>query len=205
MNPPVFGIDYNIGYIGFTNTGGGIADAIAYGERWERYKLNCRDVVEPAVTHVFVCTGENAGIEAHLETGVAKFSLLKYSMDPNCKLYFRRPRGWTPELGARIAAAAATPYPQGPFGCSYDMGLIVADSLSDTIVGHSMNALTLGASKRSLCWMLGRKDRRICSQTGAQCLAMQPEYRGKGCLAQPLNTIDPQQLFEDLILFEDGQ
>lgn len=192
--PLIFGVDYAPGWCGFTNTGGAVADGIAYGERWERGANKY-----PAVTHAFICTGENEGIEAHLETGVARFDLRKYSMDKNCGLYFRQPRGWTPELGARIVATASqTP----PFGCPYDLSLITAQALSDTLTGHWLNAITNGRFKRFLCNHLSKPGTFICSETDATVLQKQPELAKLGCLVNPADTIDPQQLFEDDAIFE---
>jgi hypothetical protein len=192
MNP-IFTHDYDVGWCGFTDTGGGIADAIGYGERWER-----QGAKDPVVTHAFIVTGENQGIEAHLETGVAVFDLRKYSQDQNCALYFRKPAGWTISLGKRIAETAAkTP----PFGQPYDTNLIVGDAVCDTLLGHALNWITRGLFKKAVCKAFNKSGRWICSEDVAFVLQQQPELRDLGCLANPVNTIDPQQLFEDKAVF----
>jgi len=50
--------------------------------------------------------------------------------------------------------------------------------------------------------LLNNEKRWICSELAAYCLDEQREYRGKGILAKPEDTIDPQELFEDETIFE---
>ena len=50
--------------------------------------------------------------------------------------------------------------------------------------------------------LLNNEKRWICSELAAYCLDEQREYRGKGVLAKPEDTIDPQELFEDEVIFE---
>ncbi len=190
---PSFGSDYDVGWIGFTRAAGLVTAGIAYGERSERIPQF------PEVTHAFIVSGNDAGIEAHLETGVARFALAKYSNDPNCKLYFRRPSRWTPALGERIAAAAA-----GKLGAKYDTSLIAAEALTDTFLGRLVNHVTAGRFKRLLCRGLDRPGAFICSELAAFALASQREYNSLGCLLQPLDTIDPQTLFQDSVIFDPG-
>lgn len=192
----IYGKDYDRGWAGFTFAGGAISDGISYGERWERSGSKF-----PPVSHAFICTGENAGIEAHLETGVDHFDLRKYSQDSKCKLYFRKPRFWTPELGARIVATALM---NPPFGLPYDKNLIVADALVDTFAGHYLNLWTRGWFKKKLCKTLGSDKAFICSETVAYVLRRQAELQGRGCLADEPDTVDPQFLFEDDFVFDPG-
>ena len=100
-SPIRFGADYATGYIGFTRVSGMVSRGVAYFERWNRLGTI-------PVTHALVVSGENECIEAHIDEGVARVSLAKYFEDPGCRIFFRRPRGWTAELGGRIAATAAT-------------------------------------------------------------------------------------------------
>jgi hypothetical protein len=179
-----------VGHIGFTYVPGWVSAGVAFAERWNR-----RSTIK--VTHTLVVSGASECIEAHIDEGVAKVSLEKYFGDPSCRIFFKRPRGWTPELGARIAASAAT-----QVGCSYNTSLIVAQAAVDTWLGHWCNRLLGAWPDRVLSWALDRQHRWICSQLVAYALAQQPEFRGRGVLSQPLDTIDPQQLFEDDLLWE---
>ena len=189
--PPQYPTDYDIGYIGFTYVPGVVSAGIAYAERWHRFG-------RVAVTHTFVVAGNNECIEAHIDEGVARVSLDKYLRDPACRICFRRPRGWTPALGARIAAAAAT-----KLGARYNTSLILAEAAADTWLGHWANRFLRAWPNRLLSKILDRPGHWICSQLVAYALAQQPEYRNLGILRQPLDTIDPQQLFEDQTLYED--
>src|SRR5579883_2020255 len=84
-----------VGHIGFTFEPGIVSAGVAFAERWNR-----RGDIK--VSHTLVVSGPDEAIEAHIDEGVARVSLDKYLLDPRCRLFFRRPRGWTPELGARI-------------------------------------------------------------------------------------------------------
>jgi hypothetical protein len=179
-----------VGHIGFTFEPGIVSAGVAYAERWNR-----RGGVK--VTHTLVVSAPDECIEAHIDEGVARVSMDKYLGDANCRIFFRQPRGWNPELGARIAAAAAT-----QLGCRYNTSLIVAQAAADTWFGHWCNRVLRGWPDRLVSKILDRHDHWICSQLVAYALAQQPEYRGRGVLRQPLDTIDPQQLFEDEELFE---
>ncbi len=185
-----FQADYDVGWIGFTNTGGFVADSIAWGERHEVRPG------EPRVTHAFIVTGENAGIEAHIEHGVARFSMLKYFADPACEVYFRRPVGLTDRVANGIVQAA-----ESKLGAKYDTSLIVADALADTFAGELLDRVTGGRFGVGLRRILDDPKEMICSELAALALNEQPIYRGRGCLARPLDTIDPQQLHGDPILW----
>ena len=191
--PSTFSVDYDVGWAGFTNTGGAIADAIGYGERWDRLEAKRGT---PTVTHAFVVIAPGVGVEAHLETGVARFALSKYWNDPKCKLYFRRPRGWTPEMGLNIAARAQL---SPPLGHPYDKSLIEAMALSYSVLGHGLSLATRGWFKRMLCMHFSTPYAYICSEAVAYIYQQFPELKDKGCLKQPACTIDPQQLFGTLI------
>jgi hypothetical protein len=181
---------YDLGHIGFTYVPGPISTGIAWFERSHR-------LGRITVTHTFVVSGNNECIEAHLTEGVARVSLDKYLRDPSCRTYFRRPHGWTPALGARIAAAAAT-----KLGNRYNTTLILAEAAADTWLGVRLNRLLRQWPNRLISRLLDRPNHWICSQLVAYALAQQPEYRHLALLRQPLDTIDPQQLFDDPTLFE---
>lgn len=177
------------GHIGFTYVNGFVSTGVAYFERWHR-----RSPVR--VTHTLVVSGPNECIEAHFDEGVAHAPLTKYLNDPNCRILFRQPAGWTPELGQRIADAAAA-----KIGSRYNTSLIVAEAASDTFLGHWLNTAFRAWPNRLFSRLLDKPNEWICSQLVAYALAQQPEYHDRGILRAPLDTIDPQQLYEDTILF----
>ena len=127
------------------------------------------------VTHTFVVSVENECIEAHIDEGVARVPLTKYFADPTCQTFFRQPRGWNPDLGRRIADAAAT-----KVGSHYNTGLIVAEAASDTVMGHWFNKLLHSWPNRLLSKVCDRSGQWICSQLVAYALAQQPELQGQG-------------------------
>ena len=90
ITPPIFGVAYNVGWIGFTRCSGLVSDAISYGERRERGEF-------PEVTHVLIAIGDSQCIEAHAGSGVSYAKLSKYLDDPATHVYFRQPIGWTPK------------------------------------------------------------------------------------------------------------
>jgi hypothetical protein len=174
---PQFPTDYNIGHIGFTYVPGFTSAGVAYFERWHRLS-------KIQVTHALIVSGDNECIEAHLDEGVARVSLDKYFNDPATRIFFRQPRGWTPELGSR-----------------YNTSLILAEAAGDTWLGYWCNRLLRAWPNRLLSRVLDRPGRWICSQLVAHALAQQPELRNLGILRFPPDTIDPQELFEDQTIF----
>lgn len=187
---PKFGANYATGYIGFTYTGGFVAGSVAYFERWNRS-------TGLKVSHTFIVSGDNECIEAHINEGVARVPLTKYFADPACQVFFRRPRGWNPDLGRRIADAAVA-----KVGAHYNTSLILADVVADTFIGHWLNRLLRSWPNRLISRAFDRSGHWICSQLVAYALAQQPELQSQGVLRFPFDIIDPQELFEDEDLFE---
>jgi hypothetical protein len=187
---PQFGIDYDIGWVGFTNVGGVASDIIGWVEQRYSHGPIAR------VTHTFIVSGEDEIIEAHLTSGVAIAKLSKY-LDPYFKLYFRKPFGWTPILGNSIAIAA-----YANVGDTYDTALIISQVLAKTLTGYWLNKLFKGAPDRWVSRHLDAKKGFICSELVADAMSRQPELALRGVLQDPINTIDPQELFEDDVLFE---
>lgn len=185
---PKWGVNYNVGHIGFTSP---IKDpdfvsiGITYFERWD--KLGDIDVV-----HAFIVTDKNECVEAIINKGVVRDPLQDYFNDPKTHVFFRKPLGYQPEIGARIAATA------GPeVGKQYDDMLIAAFALRGSFFGRFITSLFGPAPTTSLNDFMHHNGRWICSELAGHCLDSQPEYLGKGTLATPDFAIDPQMLFED--------
>ncbi len=82
---PKFVENYDVGYIGFTYTAGSlISEGVAWFERWARMS-------DIKVSHVFVVTGDDQLVEAHIEHGVVAASIGKYFDDPKTQVFFRQP------------------------------------------------------------------------------------------------------------------
>ena len=148
------------------------------------------------VTHTFVCSGPDQCVEA-LGRGIVESDLDKYFKDPKCRIFFRRPKGWSAELGMFIVSAA-----RRHIGDKYGYALILADALDNTLWGLAINWLTAGLLSRWLGKRLDRPHAEICSELVADALQAQPELQGIGCLKRPAWAITPQMLFEDDFVFE---
>ena len=70
-----------------------------------------------------------------------------------------------------------------------------------TFLGHFVNKIFHDKPEADVNQFLAGHHTWICSELAAYCLEQQPEYAGKGVLARPVDTIDPQQLFEDQVIF----
>jgi len=185
---PVFGTSYNIGWIGFTRTYKSImGDAIAYGERSEL------EASFPEVNHALVVIGAGECCQAHSGSGVAIGQLSEYLDDPNSRVYFRQPLGWTPELGAAIADAALSKQ-----GSRYDDLLIAENALADTLIGTAANKVFHDWPHDKLAALVAKMTpgEFICSFLAAYALASMPCFAGWPLFAKPLASIDPLVLME---------
>lgn len=192
---PEFGVNYDVGYIGFTfQDSNFLAEGVAWFTRWE--KGENPDVPKLDLSHVIIVSGENECVEAYLPK-VRRTPLSDYFDNPKDHIIFRKPVGWTPELGKRIAETAAS-----RVGNRYGVSLIIGQLLANCFLGHFLGWLTRGWSHRVITGFFENKDQFICSELGAYALDQQVEFRGKGILAESAYEIDPQSLFEDREIFE---
>lgn len=189
--PPAYGVNYNAGYVGFTYTGSNIiSQGIAYFTRWSQLH-------QIKVSHALLVSGDNECIEAHINGGVKRTPLSTYFDDEKCQIFFRKPNGLKPDLAQRIIATA-----EAQLGCAYDLDLITAQLESNSLTGRLLRRLLGPGVEERLCNLKNHPDRWICSELVAHCLDEQPEYHDKGVLVYNDATIDPQELFEDDIIFE---
>jgi hypothetical protein len=187
---PVYGDNYNIGYVGFTYTDNNIiSKGIAYLTRWSRM----HDI---KVSHALIVSGENECIEAHAKSGVRRASLSEYFNNEHCQIFFRKPRNLTPDLAHRIVASAAE-----QLGCRYDTELIASQFESNTLLANLVRRFGGYGLEEVLCSLKDHPDRWICSELVAHCLDAQSEYHDMGVLSRSDATIDPQELFDDDKLF----
>ena len=188
---PIFGDNYRPGYIGFTYHTDSLvlSPGIAYFTRWARMS-------DIKVSHALIVSGEDECIQAHRKGGVHRAPLGPLFEDRQCQIFFRKPRGWTGEIGARIVETVAE-----QVGTKYDTPLIVAQALQGTFLGKLINKAFKGKPDAFVSRLLNDPEEWICSELAAYGLDEQPEYRDLGILAKPNETIDPQELFEDPIIF----
>ena len=191
---PRYGDNYKIGYIGFSfNDASVVSHGIAYLTRWTRMGA-------VKVSHALVVAGDGVCVEAQVEKGVVEQSLDRCFDDPHEHLFFRKPRGYTSVIGARIAAVA-----RGQVGAGYDHLLIAAQAMQGCFLGRWVRAVFGDRPDEAVSRLLNDPNNWICSELAAYALDSQPEYRDKGVLIKPDFTIDPQELFEDAELFCDWQ
>ena len=187
---PMWGVNYRTGYVGFTfHTDEVLSQGIAWFERWDRLS-------DIRVSHTFIVIGPDETIEA-LPQGVVNSDVGKYFNDFNCLTFFRVPVGYAPKLGSCIVCAASR-----YLGDSYGYGLLLADLLANSFIGHAINKVFHNGPNQTVSnWLDGRKS-EICSELVAKALQAQPSLSTVGCLANPARTIMPQMLFEDESVFQ---
>lgn len=186
---PQFGINYDVGWIGFLSHSSFIARGIGWFTRW------WRGANIPSVSHVFVIIAPGQLIEAN-GSGVEVESLDEYTRKPGCTVYLRKPLGWTPALGQRIASEAMK-YK----GLKYDYDLIAANAVSYSLFGRLMNGLTRDALDRVITELADSDNAMICDKLAVVAMQPQPELRPLGTLKEPACTNNPQKLFGDDVLF----
>jgi hypothetical protein len=188
--PPVYGDNYAAGYVGFTYTASNlISRGITYVTRWTRMH-------QIKVSHALIVSGENECIEAHAKSGVRRAKLSEYFDDEQCQIFFRKPVGLNPELAGRVISTAAA-----QVGCEYDIDLILAQLESNSLTGNLLRRMLGKNVEETLCRLKDHPDRWICSELVAHCLDEQPEFHDKGVLKASDASIDPQELFEDDLIF----
>jgi hypothetical protein len=94
---PVYGVNYNKGYIGFTYDGTHpVGQGIAYFTKWDKMS-------NISATHALIVTGENTCIEANAGTNMVEENPLQPYFEPsNCQIFFRKPKDLTDEIAERI-------------------------------------------------------------------------------------------------------
>jgi hypothetical protein len=188
---PEYLSNYGPGYVGFTYSDPNfISKGIAYFTRWSRLS-------EIKATHALIVSGEDECIEAHVQSGVQRAKLSDYFNDPQCQIFFRKPVDLDTATADAIVDSAAQ-----EIGCKYDVSLILGHATANSHIGKLIREIFKGNSKSLACKIMNNDTRWICSELVAHCLDEQPKYKGKGILSIPSHTIDPQELFEDVALFE---
>ncbi len=194
---PNFGVNYDVGYVGFTSrTDDAVAAGIAWFERWDLVKLGANVPSGICVEHALIVSGPDECVEAHAGTGVQKAILSKYFNDPHCRIFFRKPRNWSQVMGEDIVISA-----QRRVGDKYGYGVIVADAVANTYLGHLANVLLRNWPNRIVSKLLDSAGAEVCSQLAAE--ALQDNLPHLGILAEPARMITPQGLFEDPVIFCD--
>lgn len=188
---PVYGENYDRGYIGF---GYGsthfVSKGVAYFTRLHR-------LGDVKVSHALIVTSPESCIEARFDGGVQVGSLKQYFDDEAYQLFFRRPRSLTSEIATSIIETAET-----QLGCKYDAGLLFSQMVNGSFLGRVLKRAFGDNPDKMLSALVNSDARWVCSELVAYAMDSQPEYHDRGILADPHETIDPQELFEDTELFD---
>lgn len=187
-NRPVWGANYDRGYIGFTwKDGSPVSEGIQYFTRWDR-----RDDVPKWLhpSHVLIVESPTTCIEAVRGKGVIRSPLDAYFNSHETAIVFRKPAVYSRDLGARIADEAAR-----HVGEHYDNRLIAAHLAAGTFLGRMAAYMSEDTFAGYLACALNDEAAWICSELAAHCLDAQPELTGRGVLMQPAYAITPVELF----------
>ena len=191
---PEFGANYNVGYIGFTYTDNNfISKGIAWFTRWDKGKNP--DVPNVPLSHVIVVTGQDTCTEATVPRS-KETPLQEYFDAPHTHIFFRKPTGWTDDMGTRISWSTLN-----RMGWTYGYTSIVGHALANNIFGKALGWATFGWTTKMFKRAFDRKNQAICSEFAALAMQDQPEFKGKGVLAKKACEIDPQMLFNDREIF----
>lgn len=185
---PKFGTNYKVGYFGFTKTSGNI---VSGGITLYTGEDRMGDGY-PAVSHVFIVTGENECVEA-LANGVVISTLDKYFNNPKVQVFFRKPRGLTLYIGEELRQIA---YKYAEQKLKYGYATIAAHAINRGVVGQILNGITFGGWGK-LTYKLGSKGSMVCSEVCARMLQDHPKYKGVGCLRKDAVRITPDNLMQD--------
>ena len=188
---PIYGGNYNKGYIGFTYNGSFIAKGIVHFTHW----ASMSDIY---ASHALIVTGENSCVEADASRNCVREGTLEHYFGENtCQIFFRKPLGLDDKIANRIIETV-----KPEVGKEYDFKSILIQTLSGTVLGHFFDHLLQGKLEDELARLLNDPNKWICSELAAYALDEQPEYKNQGILKRPNATISPQELFEDSVIFE---
>jgi len=188
-----FGVNYDIGYDGFTSRQKDFISAgINWFERWEAIPG------VPPVSHVFKIVGEDLTIEAFGD-GVRHGKLSNYLNDHTCALLVRKPLGWTLGMGFRMHEEA-----KRHLGDRYNYFLIVAMAISNSYLGKWIDKKTSGKFSMWITDWADNAKSEICSSLVARVNGAMPELEGKSVLAKPPFKVMPVMLCGDSVIYEPG-
>ena len=188
---PVYGENYDRGYIAFGYGSNHFSSkGIAYFTRLDRLS-------DVKVSHVMIVTGPDRCIEALYEGGVQAGSLSKYFDDKKYQIFFRRPRNLTSEIATSIIEKAETQK-----GCKFDATLFVSHAVNASFLGRALRGVFGDNPDRMLSALVNDDDRWVCSELVSYAMDGLSEYHDKGILDNPHETINPQELFEDEVIFD---
>lgn len=192
IEKPVFGENYNIGYIGFSNNDSVIAKAIKWGTKYDK-----RGKIE--ASHALIIISETECIEALADQGVVISPLSKYFDSNEFDIIFRCPKGYSQDFAQQLIEIA-----KEQIGSPYSKKAIVSSVFRRLFAGHIIDLLTKDKLWDVLCENHFGKQTFICSGLVAYCLQKIPnwKYNSSGALKRKFGGINPNELLYDDKIFE---
>ena len=189
---PVFGKNYNIGYIGFSNNYSRIAKAIKWGTKYDK-----KEKIE--ATHALIVISETECIEALMGKGVVISPLSKYFEGNEFDLILRKPKDYNENFANQITQIA-----KEQLGAPYSKKAILGSLLRGLFLGHIVDMITKDKLFDILCQNHFGKQTFICSGLVAFCLQKISswKYNSKGNLKRKFGGINPVELLYDDEIFE---
>jgi hypothetical protein len=193
VDTPVYGVNYEAGYTGFTCAvePNPFQKGIAYFTRFDQ-------IGEIKVSHALTVTGPDTCVEALYTTGVTESPLSKYFNSEDTIIFFRKPNHLD-DAAARIIVNAVYEH----VGDKYDTSLLAAQLYSGTFFGRLAALISDGKTDAFVAWLLDHPEAWMCSEYVAWALNKVPKLSGHGVLRYPATTINPQELFEDSIIYQE--
>lgn len=190
---PQFGVNYNVGYIGFSNNDSRIAKLIKWGTKYDK-----KEKIE--ATHALIIISETECIEALMGKGVVISPLSKYFDSDEFDIIIRAPKEYNSVLGNEIVGIA-----NKQLGSPYSAKAIVISLFRGLFTGHIIDMITKDKLWDHLCVNRIGRQTFICSALVAYCLQNLQNWTFKrtGVLKRNFSGINPVELLYENSIFED--
>ena len=192
VEKPIFGKNYDIGYIGFSNNDSTVAKVIKWGTKYDK-----KGKIE--ASHALIVISETECIEALAGQGVVISPLSKYFDGNEIDIIFRRPKEYNQNFAQEIVKIA-----KEQIGLPYSKKAIIQSGFRGLFAGHIIDLITKDKLWDFLCENHFGKQTFICSGLVAYCLQRIPnwKYNSSGVLKRKFGGINPNELLYDDKIFE---
>ena len=190
---PQWGVNYNVGHIGFSNNNSAIAKAIKWGTKYDK-----QNKIE--ATHALIIINEHECIEALMGKGVVISPLSKYFDSEEFNIVIKAPKEYNATLGKGIVNQALE-----QLGAPYSAKVIFMSLCRGLVAGHIIDLITKDKLWDHFCKNRIGRQTFICSGLVAYCLQKMAnwKYSKSGSLKRDFSGINPVELLYDTEIFED--
>lgn len=194
---PKYGINYGRGYIGFCyDESSWVSKKIARAT-----KFFCYSKIK--ISHALIVIDENNCIEASAKDNKVVITPLKEYFDNEKKLIiFRKPKNLTIEASSQIVETA-----KSKLGCGHEKIECLGHLYKGLPFIRQIHKFTNNIIVDKISKRIDNPNQFICSELAAFCLksATKWQYHDKGILKRETTRVNPQELFEDKIIFENWE